>query len=298
MKKTYSNRSRFIFAVATAALVLAGPAQAAVLTDLVHYWQFEDYTDSAGTNTMWWADDGTGTAPTIVTGQVGNAISLAGDAASPGYNFLLTSQAAGASLLGSNARTINLWFQTAADASLPLVSLGATANNGELFEMTVIPSGNAETGAFISLEGRFGTGAGYETSFNNPDPVVTLNTWTMATLVYDGNTSVKVYQDGALVTDYTLAAQLNTVPLDPSQPWIGGNILFGTSNSNATVRQFMLDDVAMWSRALTDAEVGQIYAAGDQGLDLYAVPEPSTVALYAGLLTLGLVMIRRRRNLR
>ncbi|MGC6426114.1 MAG: LamG domain-containing protein [Akkermansiaceae bacterium] len=69
--------------------------------------------------------------------------------------------------------------------------------------------------------------------------------------------------------------------------WIGGNPDRG--------RQFdgQIDDVAMWDRGLSDAEVAQIYAAGQAGVALGAIPEPSSGLLALSGLLMGLA--RRKR---
>ena len=71
---------------------------------------------------------------------------------------------------------------------------------------------------------------------------------------------------------------------------IGGNPQTGNRTWDG-----LLDDVGIWNRPLTAAEVGVIYNAGLQGNSLGTIiPEPSSIVLAVfGLAFLGL---RRRRN--
>jgi hypothetical protein len=253
-----------------------------ILDDLVVYWQFEnDYTDSAGTNHLESVRFGTSTAPTFVPGKVGTAVSLEGSGVS---NYLRTTNEVDASLLGSNARTLNVWFRTGSDAVLPLVSVGAAATNGtfqlgELFELLILDTAAWNTGNHISWAGHFWgyteDSLFYETSSAADDPVIQVNTWYMATLVYDGNTNVQVYQDGKLFINYTLPGPLNTVL---GATYDERRLLFGSSNWLGLSEQFkdslsdvIVDDAAMWSRELSPTEIQAIYNAGVDGNGLFAL---------------------------
>lgn len=248
-----------------------------IFDDLVGYWQFEnDYTDSAGTNHLESVRFGSSAGPTFVPGKVGTAVSLEGSSVS---NYLRTTNEVDASLLGSNARTLNVWFRTGSDAVLPLVSMGAAATlNGELFEILMLDSSAWMTGAHISWEGHFWgyteDNLFYETGKADDDPVVQVNTWYMATLVYDGNTNVQVYQDGKLFINYTLPGQLNTVlgdTYDERRLLFGTSNWFGMSEWKNSLSDIILDDAAMWSRPLSATEIQAIYNAGVRGDGIFAL---------------------------
>lgn len=80
-----------------------------------------------------------------------------------------------------------------------------------------------------------------------------------------------------------------SITSDPNLPLMVGE------NPQANGREWNgeIDDVAIWNRALSESEILQIFNAGQAGTSLGAIPEP-TVGLL-GLLSLGLLTIRRRR---
>lgn len=98
----------------------------------------------------------------------------------------------------------------------------------------------------------------------------------------------------------------------PSELWVDGQQVATGGNTNLTDNgsgRLMIggnpdtggfrtwdggiDDVGMWDRALTGDEIGQIYAAGGQGIPLSQVPEPGA-GLMMLMATCGLALLRRR----
>lgn len=104
------------------------------------------------------------------------------------------------------------------------------------------------------------------------------------------NVGVQLYMDGALVVNVNDPGTALT-DNGSGQLFIGGNPQ-GDATS-ATLNRYRawnggIDDVGMWNRPLSAAEVGEIYAAGQLGL----IPEPTSGLL--SLLGLGLALRRRR----
>ena len=76
-------------------------------------------------------------------------------------------------------------------------------------------------------------------------------------------------------------------PLD-GDLWIGNN-----PQSSTRMWDGLIDDVAIWDRPLGAADALELYTAGQSGLSLGQIPEPSTGILGA-LAGLALVIRRRR----
>lgn len=125
-------------------------------------------------------------------------------------------------------------------------------------------------------------------------PVISQGAWVHMALTYEGNgaTAVaKAYVNGSLAVTRTSAQNVN-LELSYSagdQYW-----QLGTDRNN-DARRFtgLVDDLAIWSEALSDAEVQNIYDGGLLGIDApTSVPEPA-VSLLGAFGLLGL--LRRRR---
>ena len=100
------------------------------------------------------------------------------------------------------------------------------------------------------------------------------------------NTRV-LYIDGVVMSSQGIGTPINS---DTNLPLMVGE------NPQANNREWNgeIDDVAIWNRALSEAEVNEIYNAGRAGTSLGAIPEP-TVGLL-GLLSVGFLALRRRRR--
>lgn len=101
--------------------------------------------------------------------------------------------------------------------------------------------------------------------------------------------NAELWLDGALVST---GGVTNLASNGSARLMIGGNP--DTAGDGFRTWDGGIDDIGMWNRALTGAEIGAIYAGGLQGVPLSQVPEPAT-----GLLSLmalsGLGLFRRRR---
>ena len=164
-------------------------------------------------------------------------------------------------MLGNNPRTLNVWFRSEVDAVKPVVSCG-THSVGQLFEALTLSG--------PTWEGHFWGGPGYETALGGIVPAVTVGQWHMATLVYDGATTVAVYHDGSHVGDYTLSDELNTtLPASPDDRVFVG----ASAAASGTTGCFggAIDDVALWDRTLTAAEIATVHEFGELGLGLFDI---------------------------
>ncbi|MFD2159781.1 LamG-like jellyroll fold domain-containing protein [Rubritalea tangerina] len=132
------------------------------------------------------------------------------------------------------------------------------------------------------------------------DPGV--NNWALMALVVDQNADqVSMYAlDFNVTTIGDDASAPTTSPIGPTgNLTINGDIVFGQDGDGAgySLQASGIDDVSLWNRALTTAEIQEIYTAGRAGNDLStvltAIPEPSSLSLF-GISGLMILMKRRR----
>lgn len=240
--------------VAVAQLGAAAAADASIIDNLVGYWTFDgSYNDSS-------ASDNNGLkygSPTFVSGKVGQAVSVTG---ASGYVRSVDN----VWISGDQPRTLNVWINPpSTSVNAAPVSTGGTGN-GKLFDLYLINNG--------LYQGHF-YGGSWDTFGGAPNPTYSANTWTMATLVYGGGNAVDVYRNGQFVKTATLPGNLNTT---------NSRLSVGAGGAYGPVFTGLVDEVALWNRALSAAEIGSLYNGG-QGRNLIA-PSPLAVQFdaYAG----------------
>ncbi len=108
----------------------------------------------------------------------------------------------------------------------------------------------------------------------------------VATTTNAGSVSLTI--DGGLAVE-TAAGPAGIVQQNVAALYIGNN---PGQDPASRMHDGLIDDVGMWDRVLSSSEISQIYDAGQQGISLGQIPEPST-GLF-GLLGLGLILRRRR----
>ncbi len=233
-------------AVAVAMMLIpAGISHAVVLDGLVGHWNFDgDYLDTTVSG-----NDGVASgSPTFSAGHLGQALSVTGlDHVRTQDNSVIS---------GTQARTVNVWFNAATlQTEAPLS--GGTQDSGRVFDLY-----HNNTGSF---GGHF-YGGGYDT-LAGTNPTYSAGQWTMATLVYDGGTKVDVYDNGTFVKSATMPGQLNT---DATSLYMGG----GGGYSATRDYSGLVDDVSIWNRQLTAAEIESVYEAAAEGYSLSAPKSP------------------------
>ena len=102
---------------------------------------------------------------------------------------------------------------------------------------------------------------------------LTVNTWTMVTVVYNGAGSVSFYKNGVLS---------NSNSASWTESVYGTNTYIGSYVGAVHFFDGKIDEVGAWNRALTAAEVTELYNAGSG--KQYAAPAPTSI------ITTGLIM--------
>jgi hypothetical protein len=212
-----------------------------VTTGLVGWWKFDEGTgtvafDSSGNN-----NNGTltgTTIPTWISGIVGsNALSFNGTSSYVNLNNPTSLQI-------SNNQSISLWIYPYDFSSRRNPYAKAYGGEGTITQ---------ETNGSLSYY--YGTGAGNTTPYQgfNSGSVLKLNTWNYITLVRDlTNMKLYWYDNGNLVNQTTASysvASTSSLPVTIGTGYAG--------NYNGSI-----DDVRIYNRALSSAEINQIYTSG------------------------------------
>jgi hypothetical protein len=129
-----------------------------------------------------------------------------------------------------------------------------------------------------------GTGAAWEKLFQG-GPVAPWNhaAWHQLSFVRDGDTC-RLFFNSVLVQETTAVTRFIS----------DASLLIGTSSHAADPRYGFtgaLDDIRIYDRALSNAEVGSLYA-----VEASAVPEPSAYGFVAGVVALAFGLLRRFRS--
>lgn len=232
-------------------------------TRLLNYWSFgSNYTDLApaafGTTGVV-QDNGTPGAGTSIQtgGPFGAASGYAhfNRATQPSY---ITVPATSDIYMGGKDLSVSVWVRVSS-WSVNFECIFAQGDAGSNYRLARSGSGN-----FMTFTGGNGSAiAGVE---NSAYPVNDGMWHHFVGISSTNGTGISLYQDGVLIDQRTDVSGLLVNNTTTQKLLIG-------ENPGATNRQFGGDiaDMAMWDRALTDAEVSQIYNSGKAGSNLSAV---------------------------
>lgn len=215
----------------------------ALSDNLIAYWKFDessgDAADSAGSNT------GTITGVTYAAGKLNNSAVFDGSASINCGRMQ--------SLEGASALTIAGWWkQTTIDVSQAFFVKddlgGATSANFGMFSYT---------NGFLYLEPSASTNRGYI----DYSAYMSAGTWTHIAFVFNGagtdnSGRLKVYFNGIERT-LTYAGTIEATAGNDT-----GNFILGMRGSGSFKFSGSMDDIGVWTRALTGTEISSLYNSG------------------------------------
>lgn len=275
MKNTHATKNPKASGMAVSALAIlafAAPTDAAIVDGLVEYWELDgDYNaavDPSRAGTLVTTGSGSGT---FVSGKFGQAIDLENSANNQAYVSIGGDENT-MDFTGGNM-SISMWYTT---ESL-YTNWQTLAGKGEGDGWRIARASSSTTG--LTFSGR--KPHNFDAELDEPG-------WHHIVATVEGGVRTDMYVDGALVASDTSGYNLQNRN-NPMQ--IGGNPDAGGRGWDGNI-----DDVAVWDRVLTPAEISSIYngGAGASIASLTTVPEPSSLALL-GLGGLALAFRKRRR---
>lgn len=229
-----------------------GIVLAALDTNITHYYNYNaNSNDSVGSN------NGTDTnSPTYTTGKISNAITFA--SASSQY---VTYTSATLFPVTTNTYTVNLWVNYTTTTGTQSICMGINGAGNLLFYL----AGGVLTHSKSSVVDLNYTWTG-----------ITASTWYMLTFV-GSSTGMATYLNGSVVASNSNSSNI----ADP------GSAIPCGGYKNAGVMQagwYMngkQDEMGIWSRALTPAEISQLYNGGS-GLayPFSSATTPSTMGFF------------------
>lgn len=284
-------------------------AHAALSTNLVAYYNFEQtgtagianqvgasysgaYFDTSTVGTgagfagsVAFAGNNATTTTNRSTLLVGKALNIDSNPASGAFNV----STIGTAVLGQNF-SISSWFYMAPDADNTAKRPYAFESGTPDYDISYGASGNVSssstTGTFLPYVGQVAAPVSQS---------LTVGAWHNVVNTFSSNgttTTMQVYLDGVSVTSQTATTS--------SMSFSGIHFGYYRGNDASRTLDGMMDEVAVWDRALTSTEINNanvglaadsVYQRGLAGLAV--IPEPSTALLGS----LGvLALLRRRRS--
>lgn len=252
--------------LACAALVaFSVPASAAITTDMVAYWNFDNQLDDQFSNNHGSSVNSTLTYTASKAG-FSQAVSL------PGGDWISVANESNFDFLTGDY-AISTWIQVNAFTA----DWQAVAAKGDDASWRLARNTGSTQMNFVS--GNFQSGTA--TSTNAID--LSDGLWHHVVAQRAGD-QVEIYVDGVMNSVTNASARANNAHA----------LLIG-NNPDRLGRAWngQIDDMAIWSRALAGAEIASLFNNGDGNIVPDAIPEPTGMAL---LVLGGSLLMRRRRR--
>ncbi|HVY69140.1 MAG TPA: LamG-like jellyroll fold domain-containing protein, partial [Verrucomicrobiae bacterium] len=239
------------------------PARAAITNGLVGHWTFDATNGVTVADSSGFADDGTyfnldGADPQWVTGKIGNALTFRGQSNGGDYVMVPSYPAP------TNTYTVSAWVNFATQTTWPrsaIVENGLADGSGPIGLVVTVKNVDQQFGPLGTALRDDGGSISENDSVGFPTGV-----WQHVGVVADGS-QVRLYRNGVqvAVTNYS-----GVLPV-ASLPALGiGIILDDVTGGTTGYFQGLIDDIGIWTNALSPAQMISIFNAGNAGKDLTA----------------------------
>ncbi|MFO1499898.1 MAG: LamG domain-containing protein [Verrucomicrobiota bacterium] len=266
--------------IVVAVLLSTSPVLGNPITDgLVGYWPLNETSGNTAHDASGHGNDGTlvnyaGNSGSWVPGQVGGALHF--DAKKGQYitvpSFIQPTTSFSLSAW-VNADSLPMWASIAANwnAVVGRFHFENFSNSGLICDYYAQPGGQVLEVNHVTEQGA----------------PLSLNTWHLMTLVSDGS-SVKIYRDGQQTGSTTFVGDL--IPAPVPQLTIGGHDYPNDPYAPSTLGFWdgEIQDVALWTRALSVSEVASLYQTGLTGNPLLRTPDAGGSAFLLAAALVGL----------
>ena len=214
--------------------------------NLQGYWRLEDtnYTDSSSNGY-----DLAGTTRGAVAGKFENGVDFEKDSA----DYISIAHASCANLAMTGSRTFSLWAkpESIGTGVATFLSKRGVSNSYRGYSLRTDNNTKKVQFKIVGLTTNEQVSSSYD---------IETGSWYHIVGVYDSaNTKLKVWLNG-VKTEVTASGS----SIDSGVPFAIGSVYMGVGDTLDTASTFdgIIDDVAVWDRALTDAEVRTLYTGG------------------------------------
>ncbi|MBT3201532.1 MAG: PEP-CTERM sorting domain-containing protein [Phycisphaerales bacterium] len=255
--------------IAAAALLFVGAAQADIVSDLQEYWTLDGNANAALNATF--NATFTGDTETYVGGKFGQGIDLERDGA---LDYLTVGGVGNEFDNVAGSVSISLWFTTESLAT----QWQAIVASGEGSAWRIARNNNTTGAAYAGGVGDISGGDISTAGFHH---IVAIS---------EAGVETRLWVDGVKVSTGGVP-NLTSDGNDDAPIMIGNN-----PDNTGRAWDGIIDDVAIWSTALSDAEVASIWNGGAGASIASLVPEPATMFI---MMAAGLpVLLKRKRKSR
>jgi alkaline phosphatase D len=215
--------------------------------------------------------------PRYVPGHTGGALAVSSVANGSSFNYVTLGSPADLQFGRTTAFSVSFWTRFTNWTGDPVLVGNKDWRSGGNQGWVVATAGNGR------LQWNLGDGdAGGRSRRDYDGPAGTLSdgNWHHVATVFDRSGNALTFLDGNVVSTNVISGDLDSIDtpqglaVNIGQDGVGAY----TDNGAVGIRNALLDDVAIWRRALDPAEVRVIFTRGQGGADLFGrVPGPSTM---------------------